>query len=348
MAITIKDIAKIAGVSYSTVSRSLNDSPRVAESTRNHVKKIAEDLGFEFNANARSLTTRKTGTIGIIYPENFDEFGIHLYYSSLHHQLRKSLEKEDLDLIVAFPKNRSTKQNNIKKLITRQKVDGLIIAQSNLDQDTIRFIENAKIPFVFFHHPVDPRLENVDAIYTDHFQGGYLATQHLIRNGRKKIMCISVEDDREFKLRTKGYEAALADNGISFNRDWFSQGKSDFQAARQLVIENMHIIKSIDAIFAQTDLMAWGVIEALKEVNICVPHDIAVVGYDDIELSTYITPKLTTIRQPREEIALLTCERLCELLNSKSSNRKRKKKIELKPTLIIRDSCGHKMNKNGI
>ncbi|WP_432664917.1 LacI family DNA-binding transcriptional regulator [Wukongibacter baidiensis] len=345
MAITIKDIAKIAGVSYSTVSRSLNDSPLVAQSTKDQIKKIAEDLGFEFNANARSLTTSKTGTIGIIYPENFDEFGIHLYYGSLHYQLRKSLEAVDLDLIVAFPKNRATKENNIKKLITRQKVDGLIIAQFDLDQDTMRFIDNAKIPFVFFHHPVDPKLEDVDAVCTDHFKGGYLATQHLIKTGRRNIMCIPAGSDREFNLRTEGYKAALKDNGIKFDSNLIIEGKPDFELAKEIIKKNIQLVKSIDGIFAQTDLMAWGVIEALKEMNIAVPDDIAVVGYDDIELSTYITPKLTTIHQPREEIAILTCERLHELLNSKNTKRKRKKKTELVPTLVIRESCGYKDQK---
>lgn len=343
VAITIKDIATIAGVNYSTVSRSLNDSPLVAQPTKDRIKKIAEELGFEFNANARSLTTSKTGTIGIIYPENFDEFGIHLYYSSLHHQLRKSLEKVDLDLIVAFPQNRTTKENNVKKLITKQKVDGLIIAQSDLDQDTLRFISKAKIPFVFFHHPVDSKFEDVDAVYTDHFQGGYLATQHLVKLGHQRIICMTAGGEREFQLRTQGYKAALDDNRLGFDEDLIIEGKPYFQLAKQLIIERINMVKSVDAIFAQNDLMAWGVIEALKEMNIQVPQDIAVVGYDDIELSTYISPKITTIRQPREEIATLTCERLYELLNSKNTVRKRKKKTELLPSLVIRESCGSKI-----
>ncbi|WP_105616580.1 LacI family DNA-binding transcriptional regulator [Vallitalea okinawensis] len=343
MAITIKDIAKIAGVNYSTVSRSLNDSPLVAQPTKDRIKKIAEELGFEFNANARSLTTSKTGTIGIIYPENFDEFGIHLYYSSLHHQLRKSLEKLDLDLIVAFPKNRITKENNVKKLITKQKVDGLIIAQSDLDQETLRFIAKAKVPFVFFHHPVDTKFEDVDAVYTDHFQGGYLATKHLIEQGHQRIICMTAGDELEFQLRTGGYRAALDDHGLVFKDDLIIEGRPYFELAKELIIEKFEVVRSADAIFAQNDLLAWGVIEALKEKNIKVPQDIAVVGYDDIELSTYITPRITTIRQPREEIAALTCERLYELLSSKNTDRKRKKKTELPPSLIIRESCGSRI-----
>jgi LacI family transcriptional regulator len=339
MSITIKDIAKIAGVSYSTVSRSLNDSPLVAEETKNKVKQIAEDLGFQFNANARSLTTNRTGTIGIIYPENFEDFGINLYYSSLHNQLRKSLEEKDLDLIVTFPKNRVTKENNIKKLITRKKVDGFIIAYSNLNYETIYFIENSKIPYVFFHHPIDFKLEDVDLICTNHFEGGYLATQHLINCGRRRIMCISAGEEQEFRMRTDGYKAALLDNSIPYSDSLILQGEPIFHSMEQLINKNINIIKSIDAIFAHTDLMAWGIMEALKKHNIRIPEDIAVIGYDDIELSSYITPKLTTIHQPRENIAILTCERLYELLNSKSI--KRKKKMLLKPSLVIRESCGY-------
>ncbi|WP_094552063.1 LacI family DNA-binding transcriptional regulator [Petroclostridium xylanilyticum] len=342
MAITTNDIAKIAGVSQSTVSRCLNNSSLVSEKTKKRIKKIAEELGFEFNANARSLSTSKTGTIGVIYPENFADFSINFYFSSLHNQLRESLEREDLDLIVAFSKNRFTGKNNIKKLITRKKIDGLIIVHSQLDDETLSFLNNSKVPFVFLHHYLSlDDSEDADVIYTDHFKGGYLATEHLIKLGHQKIMCISaVGEGDEFKLRTQGYKAALSNYNLSFDEQLLFYGDITFQSSYRIVKENVEKLKKISAIFAQTDMMALGAMEALRELHIEVPQDIALVGYDDIELSTCFKPYLTTIHQPREEISLLACERLIELLNSNKPIKKRK--IAIQPKLIIRESCGSK------
>jgi LacI family transcriptional regulator len=180
MTITSKEIALIAGVSQSTVSRSLNDSPLISEKTKERIRKVAKEQGFVFNANARSLSTNKTNTVGIIYPDNFNDFSVNLYFSSLHNQLRESLEKENLDLIVSFAENKFTKTNNIERLIKCQKVDGLIIVKSKLDHQTVNYLKSSKIPFVFMHHIPDiSQLHNVDVdiVCTDHIKGGYLATE---------------------------------------------------------------------------------------------------------------------------------------------------------------------------
>tara|TARA_Y100000588_G_C14128132_1_gene870308 strand:- start:60 stop:1103 length:1044 start_codon:yes stop_codon:yes gene_type:complete len=340
MAVTIKDIAKLAGVSYSTVSRSLNDSELVAEKTRKRVKRIANELGFEFNAGARSLSTSRTGTVGIIYPDDFENFGTHLYYSSLHHQLRRGLEKQELDLIVAFSENSFTGKNNVKRLITQGKLDGLIIAQTEVDHETLDYIEASKIPYVFFHHPVDLDLGDVDAIYMDHIRGGYIATEHLIEKGRRKLLCIAAGQDLEYRQRSEGFKKALKDHRIPFKEDMIITAKPDFKIVQEMVKDNIQRIKEADGLFVQTDLMAWGVLEYLKITGVKVPEDIAIVGYDNIELSEYLTPSLTTVHQPREEIGLLTCERLVQKINEVDDGFKKKRRILLQPKLVVRQSSG--------
>jgi LacI family transcriptional regulator len=342
MSITIKDIAKIAGVSYSTVSRSLNDSPVVSEQTKAKVKKIAGELGFEFNANARSLSTKKTGTIGVVYPRNFDEFSMDLYFSSLHNQIRKSLEKEELDVIIAFPENKFTRENNIKKLINRQKVDGLIILKAFVENELLQFLKNSNIPYVFLHYEPSSGMENgIDVIYTDQFKGGYMATEHLIKLGHKKIATITAEaEGNEFPLRTQAYKAALEDYGIAYDEELVFKAITTFQSGYDMIKENWDTIKKATAIFVQTDLIAMGVLEALRDLEVNVPKDIALVGYDDVKMGTYFKPRLTTVHQPREEIAVLGCERLIELLHS--SKPKVGQKLILPPRLVIRDTCGMK------
>jgi LacI family transcriptional regulator len=343
MTVTIKDIARIAGVSKATVSRSLNDSPLVAEETKKRIKELADTMGFQFNANARSLSTSRTGTIGIIYPERFGEFGVSLYYSSLLSQIRDFLEKEGLDNIVSFPKNRYTGESNIKRLIQSKKIDGLLIIHPNItdvDQRILNFIEQSKTPYVFLHHfPSFCDIEKVDAIYTDHFGGGYDATKHLIDLGHKNIICLTSHgDSMEFIQRTEGYRAALMDNDIAVKEDFVFKGYRDISSGYEIISKNFGFIveNNITGIFAQTDLMAIGVMQALKDMGKSIPDDYSIVGYDDIELVMDFRPHLTTIHQPREEIAVLTCSRLLELINGVNNNKK--VNIRLNTKLIIRES----------
>lgn len=344
MPVTIKDIAQIAGVSFSTVSRSLNDSDLVAEDTKKQIKDIAKSLGFEFNASARSLSTQKMGSIGVIYPESFEDFHVSVFYNSLHNQIRKTLEREALDLIVAFPKNRfDGDSSNIERLVKSKKVDGLIIVSPFLDEvdkEALHLMKKQGIPFVFLHHyPNDPwLLEEANVFCTDHFSGGFRATEHLIKNGHQRIACITaVGDMEEFTKRTDGYKAALAQYHIPFNEDIFFYGDRSFESGYQIIMDSKDMVQDFSAIFSQNDLMALGAMQALTELQYKIPEDIAVVGYDDIELLGFFKPLLTTIHQPREEIAVLACETLINLIKDKET---RKRNLLITPPLIIRESCG--------
>lgn len=340
MPITTKDIAKMANVSQATVSRCLNNSPLVSEETKEKINKIAKEYGFHFNANARSLSTNKTRSIGIIYPRGMVDFAFDLHHRSWHNEFIENLERLEFDVIVSFLENKFTGKNNIMKLITARKIDGLILVQQDIDNETMSFLAKSGIPYVFAKYLPDIcKARDVDYVYVDQFKGGYLAAQHLLQLGHQRIMCISANvEGGEFKLRTEGFKAAFADNGISFDEKLLLLGDSSFISANELIKENKEILKSITAVFAQNDLMALGVIAALNELGVNVPNDIAVVGFDDIELGKYFKPYLTTIHQPAKEIAMLTCKRLVELLNSENSNIKQK--LAIQPHLVIRDSCG--------
>jgi LacI family transcriptional regulator len=342
MALTTKDIALLAGVSQSTVSRSLNDSPLISPETRERIRKIAQEQGFEFNANARGLSTNKTHTIGIIYPDDYLEFGINLYFGSLHTQLRETLERRDMDLIIAFKENRYTGADVIKRLIVRRKVDGLIIVRSQIHPETLEFLRNSGIPFVFLHfHQETEKLEGINQVYADHFKGGYVGTEHLLSLGHTRILCVSASGDDEYEQRRRGYHAALESAGISDDSHLVLYGDRTFQSGYDLVMNHTALFESISAVCVHTDVMALGIMEGLRQKQIRVPEDIALVGYDDVELCTYFHPHLTTVHQPREELAVLACERLLQLIESKRT--RRGKDIKIQPTLIIRESCGAKL-----
>ncbi|MBU2509879.1 LacI family transcriptional regulator [bacterium] len=341
----IKDIAKLANTSISTVSRSLNDSDLVAASTKKRILEIAKGVDFEFNASARGLVTRNTGTIGIILPDEYDKFSTNLYHSTLHNDLRKSLERADKDLIVAFCHNRFSGKSNIHKLVTRKKVDGLIIIQPDLDKNTLAFLEEQQIPFVLTHYPPKSLNVNYDVIYTDQEHGGFIVGEHLVHAGYKKIVCISSDTQfkEEFRWREKGVRRALTLHQMDLSTDSILLAGGSFASGYKAVQKNSSRIKQADAVFAFNDLLALGAMRAMQEMGIRIPDDIALVGYDDTPLAEFANPLLTSVHQPREELALLTCEHLFELIDkvtpdAKSKTRK-KKIIGIQPRLIVRESC---------
>ncbi|MFB0636141.1 LacI family DNA-binding transcriptional regulator [Bacillus rugosus] len=340
MSITTKDIARIANVSQSTVSRCLNDSSEISERTKKRILKIANELGYQINTNARSLSARKTYTIGVVLPQFIFKHHLDTHFRSWQAEIIESLERMELDVVVSFSENRFTNQDNIKRLILTSKVDGLIILEPNLNEDTINFLETTNTPFIFCKYiPSFYENREVDSVSVNQFEGGYLAGQHLINLGHQNIMCISANyEGNEFKLRREGFNASFYDNGLQYNDDFLFMGDCSFKSGYNIVKENQKALKKITAIFAQNDLMALGAIEALKELNINVPADIAVIGFDDIELCTFYKPYLTTVHQPIKEIATLTCKRLIEKLNFPKATLKQQ--IKISPSLVTRDSCG--------
>ncbi len=342
---TLKDVAKAAGVSMATVSRSLNESTLIPEKTRKRVRGIADEMGFEFNAHARSLITRRVGTIGIILPPNYDRFGVNLYHGTLHSSLRSVLECNDIDLIVAFLNNHFTGGNNIRKLVARKKVDGLIIVQPMIARELIDYLHAKDMPFVFSHYPPpDPYPPDIDIIYPDNEYGGYIAGTHLAEQGRRRILCVTIpgekEPQREYRLRLAGFKRGLAETGLSLGAHDLLMGNSTMESGYDAVMGFKKSIGRYDAIFATNDLMAIGSMLAVRELGMRVPQDIAVIGYDDTDLASCIRPSLTTVHQPREELSLVTCERLIELVRSRhsGSGRQEARRILLTPKLVVRET----------
>ena len=340
---TLRDVARLAGVSMSTVSRSLNQSELIPEKTRARIRKIADQIGFEFNSNARSLITRKVGTIGLILPPEYERFGVSFYHATLHNALRSVLESNDLDLIVSFLSNHFTGDNNIRRLVRRRKVDGLIIMQPVLDRDTVDFLRSMSMPFVFSHYPPpNGATTGVDIIYPDNERGGYLAGRHFLDIGRKKILCVAPEGthDYEFSLRLEGFRRGLAESGVRLGREDILTGDLTMNSAYDAVMARRQSLARYDGLFALNDLMAMGAMLALRDQGRRVPRDVAVIGYDDTELAESMRPSLTTVHQPREELSLVTCQHLLELIRHSrgAGAAPEARSIVLAPRLIVRES----------
>lgn len=338
--ITIKDIAEFANVSPSTVSRSLNGSTRIGKETRERIKQIALERGFTFDTSARSLITRKTGVIGLILPEHFNEYQYSFYLTLLMNKIRDSLEEYEYDLIVKFRENRSTGENTIRYLVNSTKVDGLLIVHPMVDQPDLDFLHDNDVPFVLLQaRPNDAAIERENWVFADHRKGGYIATSHLIGLGHSDILCLMLDSPQtQFAERTEGYRDALRDNSIPPVDERIVLCDGAFESSYNLVLENRSLIEGVSAIFSQTDIMALGAIGALHDIGISVPGDIAVVSYDDIEFGKHFRPRLTTVHQPRDQIAILGCERLKQMIEAPEPTFPMQRLLE--PYLIVRESCG--------
>jgi LacI family transcriptional regulator, galactose operon repressor len=345
--ITLKDVARAAGVSMATVSRSLNDSSLIPERTRKRIREIADQLGFDFNTHARSLITRRVGTIGIILPPDYDQLGVNLYHGTLHSSLRSVLECNDIDLLVSFLSNRFTGGNNIRKLVARKKVDGLIIVQPLFERELIDYLRAKEMPFVFSHYPPpDPCPADVDIIYPDNEHGGYIAGRHLGSIGKKRVLCVTTREekpaDREFALRLAGARRGCAESGITLGPDDLLNGNKTMESGYEAVMSAAARLREYDAILALNDLMAIGALLAVGKLGLRVPEDIAVIGYDDTDLAACVRPSLTTVHQPREELSHVTCERLLELVRAHRAGGglRDARRTLLTPRLVVRETTG--------
>ena len=181
-------------------------------------------------------------------------------------------------------------------------------------------------------------LDEIDSIATDNFYGGKLVTEYLLSLGHEKILCISKDsDEAEYNKLIEGYKFVLKEHGLELDDESIMKIKFSPEGIKQFISENINLIKSKTAIFVQNDLAATNFINELKFYGIRVPEDISIIGYDDVDGLEYFNPGLTTIHQPKEIIAKVSCERLIEIL--KNENLEKKVNIKVKPNLIVRSSC---------
>jgi len=337
--VTIKDIAAVAGVSHSTVSRALNDSPQISVAMKNKIKDIASTMNFEFNAGARSLSGRKTGNIAVVYKASYDQFGSSLYISQLFIELRHFLERMEMDAILLEAYHPETGASNISRLLNQQKVDGFLIVHDNITRKDYNSIKRSGLPVVQLHmSPMYCQREELDYFFTDHFLGGHMAAEHLIKQGCKRILTVLSNDSEsdEYELRTAGYRQALEENGIRFEEELVVPIDCTYLKGYSLFNSIPEIIANVDGIFFQTDIQAFGFLTAAREKGIRVPEDLKVIGYDDAPVCESTIPQLTTIHQPRRKLAELACDRIIDLINKKN-NESRIQEI-LFPSIVLRES----------
>jgi LacI family transcriptional regulator len=332
--LTLEEIAKLADVSTATVSRVINNYPHVRKNVRQRVLNVIEETGYQPNLAARSLASNRTNVVGLVIPNSVSNFFTDPYFSRLTEGIAFACNENDYILSLFIFTSKEIEGRLFPRVTRRGMVDGIIIQSTGLYDEALDFISKGDIPYVVAGRPMNsPGASYIDV---DNVAGAYKATKHLLQLGHRRIATTTGTLDTSVgKDRLEGYRNALQDSRIDIDERLVAEGDftelSGFYTAKRLLIHEP------DAIFVASDTMAIGVMRALREENIDVPQDIALVGFDDLPPARNSVPPLTTIRQPVRRFGIKLVETLVDILvNGPSPPRK----IIFDTELVIRDSCG--------
>lgn len=325
---TIKEVSRRAKVSPSTVSRVLNETVPVAADTRQRVLDAVKELDYQPNVFARGLVTNRSGGIGVVLNEISSP-----YYAGLIGGIEKVVEAEGGHLLVSSGHADAEKEREAVAFLRQRRSDAVIVqVDAATDYDLLAWAKSGP-PLIIFGRNVAELTGS--CVYLDNEQGGFLATQHLIDNGHRRIAHITgplwVQDSR---ARLQGYRRALSANRLPFDELLVVEG--DFaEAGGQLAMTRLLERRvNLSAVFVGNDQMALGALTALREAGCRVPNDISLVGYDDVLFARYLSPSLTTIRQPLFEMGQAAARLAVARLKGTETEVKR----SFEPELIVRTS----------
>lgn len=327
----IKEVAKLAGVSKSTVSRVLNDSESVTEHTRQKVLRVIESINFLPNSIARSLKGKKTKTIGVIVPDIGNPF-----YFEVLKGIEKVLDKKGFNIILCNSEYNDQKELKYISLLASKKADGIIFAAASNNSSGVKKLVIWDIPFVVLDIPQKNISTNI--VMIDHSEASFTATKYLIENGHKEIAIIDLPrrgDDSAFII---GYKRALSEFKISVNDKLIIKARPDiygsYVALKGLLLNKI----KFSSVIAISDIAAVGAYKLAEKFKLKIPQDISVIGNDDIPLAKYLNPSLTTMRHPKFLLGLKGAELLLEnILNNKTGTNP-VKTVALHIKFILRDS----------
>jgi len=331
MAVTIKDIAKLANVSITTVSRVINNKTEgVSEETRERILQLVKEHEYQPNAIARGLVTKKTKTLGLIIPDITNPF-----FPDIARGVEDSAHIYGYNVFLCNTDDNLDKESEYINALKEKYVDGIIFTSSSIPkQEHIKELIKSGIPIVI----MDRRIESDDiyGVFLDNYEGGYIATKHLIDLGHKKIGCITGPlYSKSARERLEGYKGCLNENGLEYDESIVFEGDYKINSGITGSEKLLNLNKKISAIFVCNDLMAYGSYKTIRSRGYKIPDDISIIGFDDIYLSQILEPQLTTIRQPAYDMGLTAARMLIKLIEGEKLNRKI---INFKPKLIIRQS----------
>ena len=333
--LTLEDVARQAGVSRSTVSRVVNDHPNVRPDVRRRVLEVIQSTGYHPNEAARTLASQRSRTIGLILPHSVSFFFTDPYYPHLTKGIAQGCNHNDYTLALFLVGSLEDEEKIFPRVSRKGLLDGVIVQSGHHgDQGIIGRMVDANIPLVVVGRPF--RSDNVSYIDVDNVNAAYNAVSHLVRAGRRRIATITGPTTSTVGIdRKMGYQRALIDRGRKIDEALIKEG--DFtEAGGYYAMQQLLPVKP-DAVFAASDIMAYGAMRAAKDAGCRIPEDIAFVGFDDLPVATHSSIQLTTMRQPVVQFGASALDILIDLIENGINPPRH---IILGTELVIRESCG--------
>lgn len=336
MSLTLEEIARLSGVSRSTVSRVVNDHPNVRQQVRERVWQVIRETGYEPHAAARSLVTRRTQIVGVIIPESVTILLTEPFFVRFLSGATEACNSNQYHLMLSLLNDPADQGAMYRRMVRGGHLDGAIIASTRVDDPLIPRLLEDGLPFVLVgRHPN----EQVSYVDIDNVAAAQMAVEHLIRLGHKRIGTITGRlNMTSGQDRLTGYRQALKTHRIPVENELIIEG--DFTEGSGVAGAQRLISASATAIFTASDSQAVGAMKAIRLAGLRVPQDIALVGFDDMTTATAVEPALTTVYQPIEQLASMAIKVLLSMLENSSDAQSPAHKIILPTKLVVRDSCG--------
>ncbi len=337
--VTIYDISKKLNVSAATVSRAFNNNPKISLKTRELVMKTAKEMNYKQNHLAQALKSGKSHNVGIIVP-----FINHSFFSSVIRGIEEELTPSGYHVIICQThENVNNEIEQINTLLNIQ-IDGIFMSVSKTTKNTdhIKKVLDESTPLVFFDRKKE--IAGVSSVTIDDFKGGYLATEHLIHQGCKRIAHLAGDLNLEiYQNRYKGYLDALKDHKLEFNQDYVIETNSVVETGAAAIVQLWELDEKPDAIFSAGDYTALGAIQELKRRKIEIPQDVCVVGFSNEPFTKYMELPITSVDQNPVIMGKIAAQVFLEQIKG-SQTITIEKKVVLAPELYIRDSSNRDLN----
>ena len=329
--IQMVDIARMAGVSTSTVSRALNGSPLINQETRQRIADLARSLSYSINLSAKNLRSGDNRTIGVVIPyqDQIRQDVTDPFFMTMLGHLADQLTKQNFDLL--FSRIAASQIEDLAVLYESGRVSGLIVVGQWGQHEKLNELARRNIPFVVWGGQMPRQL--YCTVGGDNFNGGYLATQHLLSLGRRRIVFIGDKEATETQQRYAGFLRAHEEHKVAHDTALYIPSPFTVAEARVDINEFLNQKIAFDAIFAASDLLAMTAMSIITQHGLRIPQDVSVVGYDDIGMAEHTYPPLTTIRQPMDLAGQALVQNLMRVLTDKHADSQ-----VVKTDLIIRNS----------
>ncbi len=334
--ISIKDIARAAGVSHSTVSRSLSDSPLVNSETKARIRQLSLEMGYTPNAAARSLVMGRTRTVGVVVTTIADPF-----IAEVTQGIESTAYEHGYTVILASSNSDPSREIAAVEMLRSKRVDGVIVTSSRVGAFYQHHLERIGVPVVLINNHSEQSGRYTFSITVDNEHGGRMATRHLVELGHRRIAYIAAQVNHSSNMgRLAGYRQALSEAGIPFDPELVLAGNGRVDGGGQCWSQLATLTNPPTAVFCYNDMTAIGLLRDVRQAGLTVPQDLSIVGFDDIPFASYVYPALTTIAQPKFEMGQQAIEMVLALMKAQAANDVQTADVTIQGQLIVRESSG--------